>query len=119
MGHLLAEAVKGAANLAWHAFQALNTRIAESPSIHPEWAPGPLPKSYERTKPPLGWPRETESLCPRCVIDVRDAILAGKRDLSELIENNAGQIQARILEEKGRILIRKRCREHGPFEDVL
>ncbi|MFQ5890301.1 MAG: radical SAM protein [Gemmatimonadota bacterium] len=119
MSDLLATAAKTAANLAWNAFQAVNTRIPDSPSIQPEWAPGPLPKSYERTKPPLGWPRETDSLCPDCVIEVRDAIIAGDRDLAEFTEKKTGEIRAQIVEEDGKIKIRKRCERHGEYEDTL
>lgn len=117
--NLTAKAATAAANLAWGAFQAVNTRIPESPSIQPDWAPGPLPKSHERTKPPLGWPRETDSLCPDCTIEVRDSIIAGERDLDELTEKGTGEIKARIVEEDGKILIRKRCETHGEYEDTL
>ncbi len=119
MSELLSMATTTAANLAWSMFQSVNRRIPDSPSITPGWAPGPLPKSYERTKPPLGWPRETDSLCPRCVIEIRDAIVAGERDLSELVEGHTGEVRARILEENGRIVIRKECERHGMFEDLL
>jgi hypothetical protein len=119
MSDALAGAASAAANLAWKAFQAVNTRIPDSPSIEPEWAPGPLPKSYERTKPPLGWPRETDSLCPECVIEVRDAIIAGERDLSELTEKKTGEVKAEIVEEDGKILIKKTCERHGDFWDTL
>jgi uncharacterized radical SAM superfamily Fe-S cluster-containing enzyme len=119
MSDLLATAASSAASLAWNVFQAVNTRIPDSPSIQPDWAPGPLPKSYERTKPPLGWPRETDSLCPDCVIEVRDAIIAGERDISEFVEGKAGEVRANIVEENGRILMRKRCEKHGEYEDVL
>lgn len=119
MNDLLAAAARTAANLAWNGFQAVNTRIPESPSIEPDWAPSPLPKSRERSKPPLGWPRETDSLCPDCVIETRDAIVAGDRDLSELTDGRAGEIRARIVEEDGKLLIRKRCEIHGTYEDTL
>ena len=89
MRETLSQAAKTAANVAWNAFQAVNTRIPDSPSVHPDWAPTPLPKSYERTKPPLGWPRETDSLCPDCVIEVRDAIISGERDITEFTDNNS------------------------------
>jgi 7,8-dihydro-6-hydroxymethylpterin dimethyltransferase len=111
--------MKELANAGWAGFQAINTRVAESPSPQPEWAPEPLLKSRQRSKPPLGWPRETDSLCPRCVIDTRNAILRGERDLSELVDGHTGEIKARILEEDGRLIIRKTCREHGVFEDLL
>ncbi len=119
MSDLLATATKTAASLAWRTFQSVNTRIPDSPSIQPTWAPGPLPKSYERTKPPLGWPRETDSLCPRCVIEVRDAIIAGERDISEFVERRAGEVRARINEEHGKLIIRKTCPTHGDFWDTL
>jgi hypothetical protein len=35
----------------------------------------PLLKSWEKSKPPLGWPRVTDSLCPKCVIEARRKIL--------------------------------------------
>ncbi|HET6900165.1 MAG TPA: hypothetical protein VFK70_17570, partial [Vicinamibacteria bacterium] len=61
--------------LAWQVFQSVNTRLPESPAATPGWAPGPLPKSRERSHPPLGYPRETDSLCPRCVKETRQQIL--------------------------------------------
>jgi uncharacterized radical SAM superfamily Fe-S cluster-containing enzyme len=111
--------VKVLAEVGWRGFQAINRRVPESRSPSPDWAPGPLLKSRERSKPPLGWPRETDSLCPRCVIDTRNAILSGERDLADLVDGHVGEIKARILEEDGRLVIRKTCREHGTFEDVL
>jgi uncharacterized radical SAM superfamily Fe-S cluster-containing enzyme len=111
--------VKQLADAGWNGFQAINTRVADSRSPSPEWAPGPLLKSHERSKPPLGWPRETDSLCPRCVIDTRSAIIRGERDLSDLVDGHTGEIKARILEEDGHLVIRKSCREHGIFEDLL
>ena len=35
-------------DVAWKAFQSLNTRLPEGEAIRPKWAPGPLLKSYER-----------------------------------------------------------------------
>ena len=107
------------ADWAWKAFQAINTRLPEGKPFTPEWAPGPLLKSYERTMPELGFPRETDSLCPRCVIRVRNEIIEGKRPLRDLVDGHPGVIKARILEEDGKIIIRKTCSEHGTFEDIL
>ena len=107
MHDLLAATVKELANAGWQMFQAVNTRLPEHASIQPEWAPAPLPKTRQRTKPPLGWPRQTDSLCPRCVVDTRNAILRGERDLAELVNGHVGEIKATILEERGRILMRK------------
>jgi uncharacterized radical SAM superfamily Fe-S cluster-containing enzyme len=33
--------------------------------------------------------------------------------------DNPGVVEAEILEEGGRILMRKACEKHGPFEDAL
>src|SRR5580704_12172688 len=119
MNDLVSAVVRELADFGWRGFQAVNTRVPESPSPSPEWAPGPLPKSHERTKPPLGWPRETDSLCPRCVIETRTSILRGERDLADLVDGHIGEIKARIQEQDGRLVIRKTCKEHGTFEDVL
>jgi tetraether lipid synthase len=119
MLEVLSDALRHAAEVGWNAFQAVNTRIPDSGSIQPGWAPGPLLKSYQRTQPPLGWPRETDSLCPRCVIDTRQAIIRGERDLSELVNGHRGEIKARIEEEDGKLYIRKTCPDHGFFQDLL
>ncbi|HTO76772.1 MAG TPA: radical SAM protein [Thermoanaerobaculia bacterium] len=87
--------------------------------FQPKWAPAPLLKQKERSFPPLGFPRETDSLCPRCVTEVREQILSGRADWKVLVDENPGQIRARIVEEDGRILMKKDCPEHGSFEDVL
>ena len=62
------------ARVAWPVFQAVNRRF-EAQSFQPKWAPAPLLKSHQRSKPPLGWPRETDSLCPTCVREARQEIL--------------------------------------------
>jgi uncharacterized radical SAM superfamily Fe-S cluster-containing enzyme len=105
--------------MAWDAFQSVNRRLPESASPHPSWAPAPLPKSHERDKPPLGWPRDTDSLCPGCVVEVRDSIVRGERSVDELLMRGTAEVPAQIVEEGGRILIRKSCARHGAFEDVL
>src|SRR5213076_1919628 len=79
----------------------------------------PLLKSYEKTKPPLGWPRETDSLCPTCTREARQAILDGKKDVSVLLNEKVGEIKATILERDGKILMVKDCPIHGHFEDVM
>ena len=106
------------ARAAWPAVQYYNARF-ERPSVHPEWAPAPLLKRRERTFPQLGWPRTTDSLCPRCVKEVRTSIFDGTRSLSELIEGKPGEIKAEILEEDGKIVMKKTCEKHGSFTDVM
>jgi uncharacterized radical SAM superfamily Fe-S cluster-containing enzyme len=107
-----------AARAAWPVIKKLNQTF-ERPSIHPKWAPAPLLKRRERTFPKLGWPRETDSLCPKCVKETREAILDGKTDLEILINGKPGEITARIVEENGQILMRKTCDKHGEIVDVL
>ncbi|MBV9948212.1 MAG: radical SAM protein [Myxococcales bacterium] len=119
MTDILESLVRNFAEAGWRGFQAINRRVPESASPHPEWAPAPLPKSHQRSRPPLGWPRETDSLCPHCVIETRGAILRGERDLADLVNGHVGEIKARILEEDGKLFIRKDCPEHGAFEDLL
>jgi hypothetical protein len=50
-----------AANGAWQVFSTAN-RIRRNASFTPRWSDRPLLKSWQKTKPPLGWPRETDSL---------------------------------------------------------
>ena len=107
-----------AANSAWVVFRNLN-KINAAPSFTPKWSDKPLLKSYEKTKPPLGWPRETDSLCPKCVREARQEILDGKKDVSVLLDEKVGEIKATILERDGKIMMVKDCPIHGHFEDVM
>ena len=113
------KALSTLADVGWKAFQAVNTRLPEGASLHPQWAAEPLLKSYERTAPPLGFPRETDSLCPRCVKEVREGVISGAIPLEILKDAHPGEIKARIVEENGQVLMRKDCPKHGAFEDVL
>jgi uncharacterized radical SAM superfamily Fe-S cluster-containing enzyme len=94
-------------------------RIKPNPSLKPKWSDQPLLKSWEKTKPTLGWPRETDSLCPGCVREARQDILAGRKDVSVLLTEKVAEIKATILERDGKILMVKDCPKHGHFEDVL
>jgi 7,8-dihydro-6-hydroxymethylpterin dimethyltransferase len=115
----LEKATSIAANLGWQVYRCVNELIPENPSFTPKWSDKPLLKSYEKSKPPLGWPRETDSLCPRCVPEIRKEIINGDRPLSALYDERPGEIKARIVEEDGRILMVKDCPVHGHFEDVM
>jgi uncharacterized radical SAM superfamily Fe-S cluster-containing enzyme len=106
-------------NAAWKVFQSVNRALPEGEAIRPQWAPGPLLKSYEKTAPPLGFPRETDSLCPTCVKEVREAVISGQTPLETLMHEHPGEIKAQILEEDGRIVMRKTCAKHGEFVDVM
>jgi uncharacterized radical SAM superfamily Fe-S cluster-containing enzyme len=107
-----------AASGLWSVFQ-LAYRIKQSPSFTPRWSEQPLLKSYEKTKPTLGWPRETDSLCPVCTREARTDIINGKKDVSILLTEKVGEIKATILERDGKVLMVKDCPKHGHFEDVL
>jgi uncharacterized radical SAM superfamily Fe-S cluster-containing enzyme len=112
------KAVTLAAQGAWVVFDALNS-IKPNPSFTPKWSDKPLLKSYQKQKPPLGWPRTTDSLCPRCVPEIRQQILDGKLPQEVLLNEKAGEIKAQIVERDGRILMVKECPVHGKFEDVM
>ncbi|MCA1582342.1 MAG: radical SAM protein [Acidobacteria bacterium] len=102
----------------WRATRAVDRRFEQN-SFQPKWAPAPLLKQKERTFPQFGFPRETDSLCPKCVTEVRTRILSGEADWKVLVDGNPGEIKARIVEEDGKILMKKDCPEHGHFEDVM
>jgi uncharacterized radical SAM superfamily Fe-S cluster-containing enzyme len=107
-----------AAKGAWAVFDALNT-IHPNEGFTPKWADKPLLKSWQKVKPPLGWPRETDSLCPTCVREARQEILDGKRDYKVLLTEKIGEIKAQVIERGGKILMVKDCPIHGHFEDVM
>ena len=107
-----------AATGAWHVYDRLNT-IRPNPTFTPAWSEKPLLKSYQKTKPPLGWPRTTDSLCPRCVPEIRQQILDGKLPHEVLLNQKVGEIKAQIIERDGKILMVKDCPKHGHFEDVM
>src|SRR5438477_3019935 len=106
------------AGVGFDAVQFFN-KYGPNPPFVPKWSEKPLLKSWQKTKPPLGWPRETDSLCPVCVREARQAILDGKKDVSILLNEKVGEIKATILERDGKILMVKDCPLHGHFEDVM
>ncbi len=106
------------ANASWNAVQWLNEKLPAG-SFQPKWAPSPAIKSNERTFPTLGFPRETDSLCPTCVIEVREEILAGRKDWRTLVTEKPGEIRAKIIERDGEVWMQKTCEQHGFFEDQM
>jgi 7,8-dihydro-6-hydroxymethylpterin dimethyltransferase len=103
---------------AWFVFERAN-RISPNASFTPKWSDKPLLKSYQKEKPPLGWPRTTDSLCPRCVPEIRQQIIDGKLPHEVLLNEKVGEIKAQIIERDGKILMVKDCPRHGHFEDVM
>ena len=112
------KAVTIAAKGAWAVFDRVNS-INQNPSFTPKWSDKPLLKSYQKSKPPLGWPRTTDSLCPKCVPEIRQQIIDGKLPVEVLMNEKAGEIKAQIIERDGQILMVKDCPVHGHFEDVM
>src|ERR1700683_2609676 len=111
-------AVTIAAKGAWAVFEKFNS-ISPNPSFTPKWSDKPLLKSYQKEKPPLGWPRTTDSLCPKCVPEIRQQIIDGKLPHEVLLNEKVGEIKAQIIERDGKILMVKDCPQHGHFEDVM
>ncbi len=107
-----------AANAVWQVFDTLN-QVSQNPGFTPKWSDKPLLKSYEKMKPKLGWPRTTDSLCPKCIPEIRQQILDGKQDVSVLVNERPGEIKATIIERDGKIIMTKECPIHGYFEDVM
>ncbi|HEX8267339.1 MAG TPA: radical SAM protein [Pyrinomonadaceae bacterium] len=90
-----------------------------NPSFTPKWSDKPLLKSWQKSKPTLGFPRTTDSLCPNCVIEAREDILNGNKDVSVLLNEKVGEIKAQIIERDGQIWMIKDCPTHGHFEDLM
>ena len=109
----------GAARALWPVVQGINRTLPDR-SFHPRWAPQPLLKSQERSRPPLGWPRRTDSLCPACVREARARILAGEQAIETLVHEHVGEIPGDTSSSAtGTIVMEKTCPKHGTFTDTL
>src|SRR5438874_5294625 len=106
------------AGAAFNSIQAVN-KYRPNPSFIPKWSDKPLLKSWQKTKPTLGFPRMTDSLCPKCVIEAREQIISGERDVSTLVNDQVGEIKAQIIERDGEVWMIKECPEHGKIEDMM
>src|SRR5437763_1933780 len=102
----------------FNAIQSVN-KYKPNPSFTPKWSDKPLLKSWQKTKPTLGWPRVTDSLCPNCVIEARESILSGEQDVAILVNEKVGELKAQIIERNGEIWMVKDCPKHGHFEDMM
>ena len=112
------DALYAIANVGWKVLQPINSALRERVLPAPKWAPGPLLKSGQRRPLELGVPRKTSSLCPDCNREASEAVLSGENEIADF-RDRPGIIDSEILEEGGRILMRKVCDRHGPFEDTL
>jgi uncharacterized radical SAM superfamily Fe-S cluster-containing enzyme len=88
-------------------------------SFTPKWSDKPLQKSWQKTKPALGWPRQTDSLCPKCVQEAREAIINGTQDWTTLLHQKVGEVKADIVERDGQVWMIKDCPAHGRVEDMM
>ena len=78
-----------------------------NPSFTPKWSDQPL------------LPRQTDSLCPDCVKEAREAITKGHKDWRDLMHEKVGEIKAQIVERDGQIWMVKDCPVHGHYEDLM
>ena len=112
---------KGLTYVAKGTFGAIRSinKYKPNESFTPKWSDIPLLKSWQKSKPTLGFPRKTDSLCPNCVIEAREEILSGEKDVSLLVNDKVGEIKAEIIERDGEIWMIKDCPKHGHFEDLM
>jgi len=106
------------AGVVFNAVQVFN-KYNPNPSFTPKWSDKPLLKSWEKSKPTLGFPRQTDSLCPGCVKEARESIFDGKKDWRDLMHEKVGEIKAQIIERDGQIWMVKECPIHGKYEDMM
>jgi uncharacterized radical SAM superfamily Fe-S cluster-containing enzyme len=103
------------------AFDAIHyfNRFNPAPSFTPKWTQKPMLKSWQKTKPALGWPRQTDSLCPQCVMEAREAIINGNVEWTKLLHEKVGEVKADIIERDGQVWMVKECPQHGKTEDLM
>src|SRR5256885_10874776 len=95
-------AMSKTAGVAFDTIQFFN-KFNPNPSFTPKWSDKPLLKSWEKSKPTLGFPRQTDSLCPGCVKEARDSIINGTKDWKDLMYEKVGEIKAEIIDRNGQV----------------
>ena len=112
---------KGLSVVAGGAFNAIQffNKFNPNESFIPKWSDKPLLKSWQKTKPTLGWPRVTDSLCPKCVKEARKRIIEDGEDPWKVIQEKPGEIKATIIERNNEIWMIKDCPIHGHIEDMM
>ncbi len=111
-------AVCYSAGIAFDAIYAVG-KYDPKAAFTPKWSEKPLQKSWQKTKPTLGWPRQTDSLCPQCVREAREAIVSGRQDWKTLLNEKVGEVKADIVERDGQVWMVKDCPQHGKIEDMM
>ena len=112
------QAVCSTATVVFDTVQFFN-KYRPGASFIPKWSDKPLLKSYQKTKPPLGWPRQTDSLCPECVKEARSKIMNGDENWQSLLSEKTGEVKANIIERDGEVWMVKDCPKHGHIEDMM
>src|SRR5215472_11671689 len=69
-------AICATAGAAFDGIQFFN-KYKPNPAFTPKWSDKPMLKSWQKTKPQLGWPRVTDSLCPTYMNGARQRIING------------------------------------------
>ncbi len=112
---------KGLSVVAGKAFNGIQkfNQFRPNASFTPNWSEKPMLKSWQKSKPVLGWPRTTDSLCPKCVIEARNQIINGEKDYRMLINEQVGEVKAQIVERDGQVWMVKECHIHGKCEDIM
>ncbi|MFN0086094.1 MAG: radical SAM protein [Blastocatellia bacterium] len=112
---------RGVSAIAGTAFDTIQffNQYKPNPSFTPKWSDKPILKSWQKTKPTLGWPRVTDSLCPACVKEARKRIIEDGEDPFQVIQDRPGEIKATIIEREGEVWMVKDCPFHGHFEDMM
>lgn len=113
-----ANLLRSVSNAAWSFARNINSILPDGKLPQPSWVPSSLPKSSQRMPMTTGIPRRTLSLCPNCNREAAQAVISGVSSVTDF-RDRPGIIEAEIVEEAGRILMRKACDNHGPFEDLL
>lgn len=121
MGSLMKAFEKGVSVVAGKAFNSIQffNQFRPGESFIPKWSDKPMLKSWQKSKPVLGWPRTTDSLCPKCVKEARAAILSGEVDYKVLLNERVGEIKAQIIERNNEVWMVKECPIHGKIEDIM
>ncbi|MEK7830114.1 MAG: radical SAM protein, partial [Acidobacteriota bacterium] len=112
------KSLSAVAGATFNAIQFFN-QFNPKESFIPKWSDKPIQKSWQKTKPTLGWPRVTDSLCPKCVKEARSRIIEHGEDPWQVIQERPGEIKATIIERNNEIWMLKDCPVHGHIEDMM
>ena len=106
----LGNAIRKIGEVAWRAFQAVNTPPAGQ-RRRPRGRGPPGRCSSPTSARGRRWATrgETDSLCPRCVVETRGQILRGERNVSDLVNGHLGEIKATLYEQDNQVRVRKTC----------